>query len=297
MQKKNFLPSKKFVFLILASAGIVLAALYASSKFGTTNIFAKKPTPETVGDSITRDSNKNSIPDWEESLWGLDPNGDGKENKAIITTKKSAAGVAETTPVAADASEATKTEQFSRNLLATVLALKQDDALTPESIANLGDSIGKNIDAQRSLTPTYFANNIRTIEDTPTNEKTYITSLKKIVLAYEQSDIGDEFDAIAEMISATDPASAIQKLNTIAATYTALSKDLVALPTPKSAIPHVLALANASAAIADGIQKTTVLSTDAITGMVGLDEFVNQNETFFQASIDLATYIDGIARQ
>lgn len=88
---KKYLPSKKFASIIISI--IVIIALFFATKWIISIIKERKiskdsPTPMTVGSLIQKDSNKNGIADWEEYLWGLNPEKNGQENKDFIMAKK-----------------------------------------------------------------------------------------------------------------------------------------------------------------------------------------------------------------
>src|ERR1044072_2206217 len=96
---KKELPSKKFtvvtgIVLIVVAGVLIVSSYFASSTIFSRSINKNAPVESsgTVADIITRDTNGNGISDWEETLWGLDPKGNGEENKKTITAKKAAAG-------------------------------------------------------------------------------------------------------------------------------------------------------------------------------------------------------------
>ncbi len=90
---KNYLPSRKFVIRTATIAILLIVAIsvYKITLFIKDKLTKKDPVVMTIkSDVIQKDSNNNGIPDWEESLWGLDPKGDGVSNKEFIMTQKEA---------------------------------------------------------------------------------------------------------------------------------------------------------------------------------------------------------------
>ena len=88
--KKEFLPSKKFfirltVAIVLIIVGFLIYKVSIYFKNRNSNNIAKQVK---VINQVQDDSNNNGIPDWEERLWGLNPNKDGEANKEFILNKR-----------------------------------------------------------------------------------------------------------------------------------------------------------------------------------------------------------------
>lgn len=293
MPTKNILPSSKFAIIIAIVASVTLGGIVLSSYFGSHSSFTTDSSPLkkgiTLEDAITRDSNKNGTADWEESLWGLDPKENGLKNKAIIEQKKTAAGI---TPVAESdmVVPGTPTAQFSKGLLASILALKENGSLTQEAIENLGNSIGQDIDSRRNTTATYTAADMSIQITTAASRLAYYASVKALMARYAKSGIGTEFEPLATAITDESNIATLAQLTVIAKDYDQFAKDLIALPTPADAAPYALNLANASAANGMALVKISTLYTDALTGMVGLDEYTVADTAFESASTELLAY-------
>ena len=295
---KKALPSAKLVLILGGCAVLTLAGIALSSHFGSHTSFSSTnkngldANDMTLEDALTLDSNKNGIADWEESLWGLDPKGNGDKNKAIIDQKKAAAGIEPSIPVQPgdDTASSSPTQVFSQSLLTTILALKQSGGLTQNAIENLGNSIGQNIDSKRSTEPAYTQDDMLLITPTPAARTKYYNDVKALTLKYSASGMGTEFDTIAAAVSDPSHADALAQLTPLSSTYLDFSKDLLALPTPSDAAQYALDTANASAALGNSLRKFQTLYTDALTGMVGLDEYVTANDALKLGSNELVQY-------
>ena len=80
---QRYLPSKKFTIItsiIVVLAVIIFIIFFMSSsgenfiKRNEKNTTTLKVENQTISDLIQKDSDGDSIPDWEETLWGTDPN-------------------------------------------------------------------------------------------------------------------------------------------------------------------------------------------------------------------------------
>ena len=298
----KMLPSRKFALIIAICIVGVLISLYITSRFGTQDSFSRneyavKNANITLQDAISLDSNKNGIADWEESLWGLDPLVNGPENKRVIEAKKTQAGITLPTETATPESspETTETEQFSKNLLATVLALKENGGLTPEAVANLGNAFGQNIDAKRAVGPAFFASSLTLVSNTAENYKNYDLALRKIVKTYDAKKLGSEVDYIPQVMADGDTQKTQDIIVSLGAEYQNLAKAIVSLPTPEGIAEFSLSLANSADAIGVALKKIAVIKTDALGGMIGVDEYTTNSEKFLVASSDIVTFLTKIA--
>lgn len=298
----KLLPSKKFVIVIGSCVAIVLIVLGVSSLWGSHGLFSQGntiPAPVeatgTVGDVISRDSNNNGIPDWEESLWGLDPKGDGAANKKTIDEKRAAnAAATGSSQASVGTPGTTATDQFARELLSTILALNQSGSLTPDAVARIGESIGANIDSKRvPETPTYVLTDMLTIKGTsPAMRSKYMQSFKAAFQKATDGGLGTEFDIISSSLDSEHAgAESLAGLAPIAKAYADFGKQLTTINTPDDGVFYALALANASASVSKALEKTSLIYTDAISGMVGVDDYLNAFEAFDGASGRMAEYL------
>ncbi|MBP6884835.1 MAG: hypothetical protein KBC17_03355 [Candidatus Pacebacteria bacterium] len=293
---KNILPSKKFTFLIILVIAVVLSILIGSSYFGSKknfqsnkNMSAVADNGNTIGDVIRRDSNGNGIPDWEETLWGFDPKGNGSANKKAIEEKKL---IAVPNGALAEAqSSLTENEKFSQDLLTTVVALQTSGSLTPEVLSTLGQSLEIDLDSRKTPKNVYTKDDISVYtKDTRVEYQTYRAQFKRLVLRYENSGMQNEFDIISVGLDENAPADSMEELLPIAEAYINFGKEIIALDTPVDAVPTALALANVSDHVGKSLIKLSKLYTDSMAGVVGLDEYINDIDPFNQASEDVISY-------
>ena len=291
---KAVLPSKQFARLIIGVFVVVLIFIGTTSYFGSRNEYnqsGKNSLTEkgmTVGDIVTLDSNNNGIPDWEESLWGLDPKADGATNKMLLAQKKAASGIP-TTDSTPD-SQLTETDKFSRSLLATLIALQQSGNLTPIAITNLAASVGDNVNTKHVSVRTYTLEDLRmTTADDAAAKAAYMAGLKQILDQYSSLNLGSELETIASGFDSQSP-QILQSLAPTAAAYTAISTEMLALPTPRSAAPYALDLINSSAIMGATLPQVENFYSDVIAGMVGLDDYIKASNVSDAASANMRTY-------
>ncbi len=291
---KKFLPSKKFAIII----GILVLALVivlVLSKFtGSRDIFNRErkalfTSNGTVSDLVTQDSNGNSIADWEETLWGLDPLGDGETNKAIIVQKKIDGGI----DVNSEGDEnLTETDKFSRDLFSTILALQQSGSLTEEAITNLAAAIGDDVDTKHVASKIYTEANFTLISPSYSRKQTYASAMRDLIEEHSDPALGSELMLIATGMGEGGE-TVMEKLTPIANAHAALAEGLTTIPTPSDILPQVVKLANAEAKMAVTLPQIQNIYKDALGGMVGLDDFVKASTDANDASTVIRVYFFG----
>lgn len=288
----KYLPSKKFSIIIGSCTGGLLLIFIISSLFGNHTLFDKNPTSThliasngTLNEAIARDSNKNGIPDWEESLWGLDPKGDGAQNKSIIDAKKASGAIQST-----DDSDPTATDAFSRELLSAILTLRQSGTLTPEALQKVASSVADGVDTKHTNAFTYSMHDMTIATgDQEQAKNTYETSLKKLIARYNEDDFGSELTIISDALQSENKAE-VKQLLPIANAYTDFGARLVKIKTPRSIAQNALDLANASAQMGESLKRVANLYSDTIVGMVALDDYVIANDASDRATTTIMAY-------
>jgi hypothetical protein len=150
-------PSKKIVALAIIAVAVVVASWlikYSGRSSSPQNTLSHASTTAVRAYSNEVDSDADSIPDWEEALWGTDPhnpdtNGDGISDSVEIQKKRDEAqaqGLSVATEIDPrnnpDWNSLSYTEQLSQILLTQyITAKKSGDALTPENIQQIAQNL------------------------------------------------------------------------------------------------------------------------------------------------------------
>lgn len=107
---------------------------------------------EPLENLISKDSDKDGVLDWEEGLWGTDPNKkdtdangteDGEEIEKLKTEQKE--NQQDDLSLTIDDENLTKTDQFSRELIATIATLSQNGGVDQETIDKIGLSLAEQV--------------------------------------------------------------------------------------------------------------------------------------------------------
>ena len=273
---KQYLPSKKFITLILAIIVFVILFLsvraviiFFKNKNGTNT--TGQQTKLTIGtpESISqKDSNKNGIPDYEEYLWGLDPYKNGPDNKEFILAKKKTLTQNGVITNPNDSQSLSNADLLSRQFFATIVSLQQTGELNAESINSVSDAFGS------TVTPTpiddiYTVKMLKVIDDSKTTNEDYYNELGKLVTKYTNADIGSELTFIVQGISNKDP-QALYAAATVAEAYQSFGLDMMKIEVPRSLIPAHLSASNNYEKTGQSILNLTKVLSDPLLGMKAL---------------------------
>jgi hypothetical protein len=272
--KKSYLPSHEFIARIILLAVLLLAAvggnaLYKYFKNKKDSKSTSIPTNTikldsgiTVSDVMLKDSNRNGIADWEESLWGLDPKSDGFSNKTIIDNKKKSLNSESGVQNQESEKSEDETGRLAREFFSSFMSLKESGALNTNAVENMTEIIGKEV-GNTDIPDTYIANSIKVILSNKTNLEKYQKELENIIQKHADRLSGNELEIMATAVENEDTVG-IGDLAQISNEYRSLAKDLTTIPTPRNVAQDHLLLINAY----DKIGVSVLKMSDAIINPV-----------------------------
>ena len=300
---KKYLPSKKFVIITLISFAIIglifffigLKKKHDAAAQENSNLQNIKGQSVTIKDIVEKDTDGDSIPDWEEVLWGTDPakkdtNGDGISDNVEIEKKKQALAD-ENTPAQNDNSDAAlnETQKFSREFFASIMALQQSGNLNDQTLGELANSVKENAALEQNLPDSYSLADIKTSEDSKVNSKKYHDQLIGVLTKYKDTNIGEELSILDASLSAEDKKS-LGDLGGIALEYKNMADDLAKITTPSSVAQIHLTLINSSKNTGFSIENMLQIYDNSIKGLIGISQYKKESDIFDQSFLDLQDY-------
>ncbi len=288
-QRPSYKPSKKFLIRGGIATGVILLALVIQADWFRA-LFNKEPKVailnpnETLGSLIGKDTNGNGIPDWEERLWGLDPNilyTNGVSNKAIIEQKKKDLGAS-----SADEGPLNETDILAQQLFSISSAINQSDQNNTGTLTNVGADIGNSIQFKQ-VRNHYSFKDIKTTKTTASSLRTYYNSVTTIVERYQ-----NEIPATDILVPALENGdfSEISRLAETAKSYVAFSKALQVITAPIGVADQHLALINGFYGMADSFQYILEIEDNGVNALAGIAIYKNYANRVNQAIVDLNSY-------
>lgn len=289
---KQFLPSKHFMSVagsIVLVGGLILGMRYVWLHRNTLRLTPQQKALHdssqkiSVGELIGRDTDSDGISDWEEALWGTDPqkvdtDGNGKTDKEEIDVRKAALDTSSS--AATTDRESNETALLAQQLFATIVSLSQSGNLTSEAIENLSDSIGNSITI-KTLDDTYTTTSIKTGANTKAVRQKLFTDFKKLVQTYDQYKFGSELELMEQQFEAGN-IRALESVRRIAVAYQKFAVDAAKLTVPTDYSTQYVVLLNSY----DKIGRTLIdLSVTDENPLVSISAFV-QYSTHSAALVD-----------
>lgn len=285
---RPYLPSKKILLLlgicVVVVGGVIFIANFDSVKTVVAKHQAKKELGTgSVSDFISQDTDGDTIPDWEEPLWGTDPNnpdtnGDGVSDKDEVAQKKTALQSSQNTQA-----EYNETELLSQELFTIINSLSASGSLTDEAMQNIATSFVQSTIAQDTAPDMYTRSMLDiTFNNGPTSLRTYQDALEKNINPAIKDGLGQEMQAIASGIYLGDSLF-FQSLSKAGELYIQTSKNLMDIsPVPSTVASYHVALANDMYKIG--------------TALVGMTDMIENPAAGLSSFVIYQNYTDNLIR-
>lgn len=296
--------STRTVPIVIASviAVLLVGGAYALSgplPFTTPKVDAQS-SEELLKAYALKDSDSDGLKDWEEELYGTDPQNahshqadltDGEVvAKGILTPKSVAPSEPDLNFPGTPAAPSSLTERFSQKFVGQYLLTRGTNPPTDEEMLRFVTSAVNELAAQATSTPTYTATDAIVIsENTHETFTSYAINAEAAITSVAVKSGKTELAYLQEALENNDN-SALEKLKEIADGYKAMAKALMNVPVPSSLLPEHVALANSFMYMSDATRDLTVFSDDPIRAFVGLGVYRSRLLDLSQVFINL----DGI---
>lgn len=300
---KNYLPSKKFIYSLLTILFVGIVIFSLSYFFGgKSRYYASKEAELAVGkltlnELIQKDADNDSVMDWEEALWGTDPNKkttfDNISDAEYIKNKRKELNIAEGTTD--DGQPLTETDKFSQEFFASIMAMKQSGQIDKNIINNVSSALGQRI-ADPTLEDKYSEEDIKISQTDNLNaQKEYYIEIKAIYNKYETAGIGNELAIIGEIATSQDEntdQSSIEELIKISNAYQLFSEKMILIPVPNSLISHTINIANSANNTGISIKNLSKMNSDPIIGLAGLSQYKKYSDDLIKSVEELEKTIN-----
>lgn len=220
-----------------------------------------------------KDSDGDGIYDWEEGLWGTDPNnkdtnGDGVSDGDEIKAQKEQIkkNNSNLTTDSTDDKNLNQTEIFARQLFSAASLAKQQGGLTPEALESFSNSFGSSI-ANSQIADPFSLKDIKLDNVSP---QTYKADLAKAYGPYMQAQISGPESIYNYSQGDKTSKDKIIKLSQL---YKDMSNSLLKVTTPYSAAGIELSMANNAAKLSIAFLNMINLEDDPVLAVVGFHQY------------------------
>ena len=238
---------------------------------------------KSPSEALVLDSDGDGLKDWEETLWGLDThkkdtNDDGvsdaeevKKRMKMIDTAALDKGSSGNGFLNSQYAPDTETAIISKKLFAEYISLKQSGNLNEETINATANNLVAEEIKNRKTVQYYFLKDLKTFpSDNKILLKEYGNSLASIRAKYEKIFLQDPMSKDGgTKASLVDP-ELIKGLVRISDNYKKMTKEMSGLSVPEKLADNHLKILNNYMANSDGLREISMLSTDPVVAMVGM---------------------------
>ena len=256
-----------------------------------------------------RDTDHDGLPDWQEALYGLDPNNahsfsptvtDGQavaqglvKPKFVSETASSSTTIDPSTLEGPTAAPGSLTEQFSQSLFSQYLNQVATNGanLSDDAVAPFAQGVLQTFAQTHSRHDAYAIGQVQLGGTGPTAMKSYAASVEKALAANTTSETKSELDYFSDAIEKNDP-TALAKIATIGKDYTSLAPMLMQIQVPTEAQNAHLEIANAANRLGGDITDLSTMNTDPLRAYLGLAQYQNDATTLAKGFSDLATVFE-----
>ncbi|TSC77986.1 MAG: Uncharacterized protein G01um101424_120 [Parcubacteria group bacterium Gr01-1014_24] len=249
---------------------------------------------EILGNLVNKDTDLDGVLDWEESLWGTNPNkkdtnGDGVGDDVEIEnlklarlddTSRSGGKLTEQ-----DNENLTETDKFSREFFATIATLNQSGQMDQATVDKLSSSLAEHIQNSPPR-KVFLLSDVKIIKDDSVQAvKNYNNNLNKIHDKYQTErtviDVLQEFIADENNINA----GVLLELDPIVEQTQNVINELVKMSVPQSLSVLHLDMINAMERLVENISDIKLYDTDVIVSLSAISQY-DQNTTTLQSAIN-----------
>jgi len=283
---KKYLPSKKFTYFILTFIGLgVFIFIISTLLFGKSSFLSKENKNKlatqklTINELLQKDSDGDGVMDWEEGLWGTDPNNiktfNGTPDAEYVKSKREALQTPGENGL--DNNSLSETDKFAQQFFASIAALKQNGQVDANTIKNISTSLGQTI-VDSTIIDKYSNSDAKiSANDDATRQKTYYTTIKKLFETYTKKGIGDEAEITGTLASSSitteEKTKYTNQLSQIADAYQEYAQKVIGTQVPGSLVSYHLAIANNANNTGIAVRNMSKVTDDPIVGLSGLSQY------------------------
>jgi hypothetical protein len=289
------------VALFLLKNGLLFTLFKSNTTYQAKNQASLAYGNMTIGDLVNKSTTGDGIPDWEKILWGLDPT--KKENvpgvpDSVTIEKLKAQQLAEnggqtnTSAGNQNTGNTTQTDEFSKDLFATVAAATENgQSLDQATIDKISSSLADNIknSPPRKI---YTLADIKIInDDTIAAAQKYSNTLnglyQKTPVKYTVMDVLQKFAPDEN----TEDASALSQLDPIIKQINNFLNGMLGMSAPQSLATLHLGMINGLEKVMENLNDIKLYDTDVVVALSAISQYQTNAATLEATSQILADAI------
>lgn len=252
----------------------------------------------TIGDLVEKDTDGDTIPDWQEPLYGLDPTTKetvpGTPDIATINKLRATQGEAAIGINGQNQENLTETDKFSRELFSAVASLSENGTLSQETADQISSSLADKI-KNPAPEKVFDVSDIKIINDDSVQAiKNYKDTMNNIQKKYP--DKGNVLDILQRFVvdenSATVDTSVLPELDPIIKQTEDALNAILKVSVPQSLALWHLDLINAGEILIENEKNIQLFETDPILSLGAMSKYEENINSFQSALLILVNAVD-----
>jgi hypothetical protein len=286
------------IFGALSTAGVLVAGSIFISYFNISSLFTVQTANAASTQALlqayaTKDSDGDGLPDWEEELYGLDPNNSHSFSPNMTDGEAVARGLVKPKfSISDNASDATSTiedtddldgvnasagsltDQFSQILLSQYLSESANSNGTPsdDDISSEAEGALQSFAQTNQNQDAYSISQVKVGGTGQIAMEKYAADAEKVFAENSLNLPSSEVDYFSDVVNKNDPI-ALKNLTQIAKSYTAMAPAFMEIVVPVETENAHLEIANAMYRLGADITDMTMLNTDPLRAYFGLAQY------------------------
>lgn len=290
--------STRTVPIIAASVIAVLlvgGAYVLSGPIPFINTVGAESTEELLKAYAAKDTDGDDLPDWQEALYGTDPENPESFQAGMTDGEAVAQGLLTPKPVATDATETeasfpgtdaapgSLTDQFAKKFFERYLTGRSSEPPTEAEVASFVNEAVADLVSTATTTTFYTLKDASITSDTSDAALiAYATAASNAILANAVPAEEDELVTFVDAVENGD-ADSLKKVRDIAGGYRAIGQALIKVPVPSSAAAAHVRLANVLMNLNASILRMVAFSDDPIRAMIAVGEYSSFRDELIRA--------------
>lgn len=287
--------------LVIAGALMTLAYALSGPSIFSSRFAGAESTEELLRAFSSRDTDSDGLPDWQESLYGTDPNNaysfsleitDGEAaDQGLLEPKfrTDLSGLAGSTDVpGVGAGADTVTGAFARDLFTNYMSGRSGTPPSAEEVERFMQDALADLAAKQRSVKAYSLGNVRVAGSGPEALRAYAVQAEQAFARNTVDADENELFYFTEAMQKGDAAS-MNKVVAISRAYKNIAAGLIQVSVPSEAQSAHLAFANSLAYMGLVVENMASIEKDPLRGMLGMSEYKTAADAMIRANAEFNT--------
>lgn len=284
---------------------MTLAYALSGPSIFSSRLAGAESTEELLRAFSSRDTDSDGLPDWQESLYGTDPDNAHSFSLEVTDGEAVAQGLLEPkfrtdlsglagdpNVPGVDADANTVTGVFARDLFTNYMNTRSGVPPTPEEIDTFMQDALADLAAKQRAVKAYSLGNVRVSGSGPEALRVYAGAAEQAFSKNTVNTDENELFYFTEAVQKGDE-GAMNQVRAIARAYKNIAAALIQVSVPNEAQTAHLNFANALAYMGVVVENMSNVESDPLRGMLGMSEYRTAADGMVRAYAELNTLFAG----